>query len=90
MSQNIEAFVFVWNQHLWSNALAIITEFCYNKGMNSSTQKRKRIVKQAVANERLEGLKVSKESQQIAGSYVTGEASAKQAAAKIRARYGSL
>ena len=58
--------------------------------MNSPTQKRKTIVKQAVANERLEGLKVSKESQKIANSYVAGKASAKQAAAKIRARYGSL
>ena len=58
--------------------------------MNSSTQKRKKIVKQAVANESLEGLKVSKKSQKIADSYVAGKASAKQAAAKIRARYGSL
>lgn len=58
--------------------------------MNSLTQKRKRIVEQAVANQRLEGLKVSQESQKIAGSYVAGKASAKQAAAKIRARYGSL
>jgi hypothetical protein len=58
--------------------------------MNSPTQKRKRIVEQAVANERLEGLKVSKESQKIVSSYVVGKASAKQAAAKIRARYGSL
>ena len=58
--------------------------------MNSPTQKRKSIVKQAVANERLEGLRVSKESQKIASSYVAGKASAKQAAAKIRARYGSL
>jgi hypothetical protein len=58
--------------------------------MKSPTQKRKTIVKQAIANERLEGLKVSKESQKIANSYVAGKASAKQAAAKIRARYGSL
>jgi hypothetical protein len=58
--------------------------------MNSSTQKRKKIVKQAVANEKLEGLRVSKESQKIANTYVAGEASAKQAAEKIRARYGAL
>jgi hypothetical protein len=58
--------------------------------MNTPTQKRKNAVKQAVANERLEGLKVSKESQRIASNYVAGKASAKQAAAKIRARYGSL
>jgi hypothetical protein len=58
--------------------------------MSSSTQKRKRIVEQAVANEKLEGLKVSKESQKIANTYVAGKASAKQAAEKIRARYGAL
>lgn len=58
--------------------------------MNSPTQKRKMIVKQAVANERLEGLKVSKESQKIADNYVVGKASAKQVAQKIRARYGVL
>lgn len=73
-----------------TNHLATTAHFCYNIGMNLPTQKRKKIVKQAVANERLEGLKVSKESQQIAGSYVAGKASAKQAAAKIRARYGKL
>jgi hypothetical protein len=58
--------------------------------MNSPVQKRKKIVKQAVANERLEGLKVSKESQKIANNYIVGKASAKQVAQKIRARYGSL
>lgn len=58
--------------------------------MNLTSQKRKRVVEQAVANERLEGLKVSKESQKIAGNYVAGKASAKQATPKIRARYGSL
>ena len=58
--------------------------------MNSPTQKRKKVVDQAIANEKLEGLKVSKESQKIAGGYVAGKASAKQAAEKIRARYGSL
>ena len=58
--------------------------------MNSTTQKRKMVVKQAVANERLEGLKVSKESQKIANNYIVGKASAKQAAQKIRARYGVL
>lgn len=58
--------------------------------MNSSIQKRKKLVKQAVANERLEGLKVSQESQKIANNYVTGKVSAEQAAEKIRARYGKL
>lgn len=58
--------------------------------MNSPIQKRKKVVKQAIANERLEGLKVSKESQKIANNYVAGKVTAKQAAAKIRARYGVL
>jgi len=55
--------------------------------MNTSSQKRKNTVKQAIANEKLEGLKVSRESQKIAGSYIAGKASAKDAAAKIKARY---
>lgn len=58
--------------------------------MNTSAQKRKKIVQQAVANERLEGLKVSKKSQKIASSYIAGKTSAKEAAKKIRARYGKL
>lgn len=58
--------------------------------MNFSIKKRKKIVKQAIANERLEGLKVSKESQKIANNYIVGKTTAKQAAQKIRARYGAL
>ena len=58
--------------------------------MNSSIKKRKNIVKQAIANEKLEGLQVSSEAQKIADNYVTGKVSAKSAAAKIRARYGAL
>ncbi|HMI09508.1 MAG TPA: antitoxin VbhA family protein [Candidatus Saccharimonadales bacterium] len=58
--------------------------------MNSPTQKRRKIVEQAIANEKLEGLKVSQESQKIAGDYVLGKMSAKQAAEKIRAYYESL
>jgi hypothetical protein len=59
--------------------------------MNSViVKKRKNVVKQAVANEKLEGLKVSKKSQKIAENYVVGKASAKQAASMIRARYGVL
>lgn len=57
--------------------------------MKSSTQKREKVVKQAIANEKLEGLKVSRESKSIAATYIAGKASAKAAAAKIRARYGS-
>jgi hypothetical protein len=45
-------------------------------------------VKQAVANERLENLVVSEESQRIADNYVVGKADAKQVADQIRARYG--
>lgn len=56
--------------------------------MNTATQRRKKIVKQAVANQKLEGLKVSQESLKIADSYVVGKASAKEVAAKIRTRYG--
>jgi hypothetical protein len=58
--------------------------------MNLPTKKREKVVKQAIANEKLEGLKVSRETKKIADNYVTGKASAKMVAAKIRARYGSL
>jgi len=53
-------------------------------------KKRENTVAQAIANEKLEGLKVSRETRKIADSYITGKASAKSAAAKIRARYGTL
>lgn len=58
--------------------------------MQTPIQKRQDIVKQAIANERLEGLKVSKESQKIADDYIVGKITAKEAAKKIRARYGVL
>lgn len=58
--------------------------------MSSPAKKREKIVNQAVANEKLEGLQVSKEARKIADSYVTGKASAESVAAKIRARYGTL
>ena len=58
--------------------------------MDSSVQKRKKVVEQAVANQKLESLKVSRETRKIADNYITGKASAKEAAAKIRARYGAL
>ena len=58
--------------------------------MNTPIQKREKVVKQAIANEKLEGLKVSPEARKIADSYVAGKASASSVAAKIRARYGSL
>ncbi len=56
--------------------------------MNSTLKQRQNTVKQADANQRLEGLKVSKATKKIADNYVTGKASAKEAAKKIRARYG--
>lgn len=58
--------------------------------MNQPIAKREKIVKQAIANEKLEGLKVSTEARKIADNYVTGKASAKLVADKIRARYGTL
>lgn len=64
--------------------------FWYNVVMESSVVKRQKTVKQAVANEKLEGLKVSSETRKIADSYITGKASAKAVADKIRARYGTL
>lgn len=58
--------------------------------MNKQAMKRTKSVQQAVANERLEGLRVSKDSLEIAENYIVGKVSAKQAAKKIRARYGAL
>jgi hypothetical protein len=58
--------------------------------MGTPIQKRQKTVEQAIANEKLEGLKVSRETRKIADNYVTGKVSAKAAAAKIRARYGTL
>jgi hypothetical protein len=58
--------------------------------MNSTSQNREKNVRQAVANEKLEGLEVSRETRKIADSYIVGKASAKAVAAKIRARYGAL
>lgn len=62
----------------------------YNYNMNVVTKKRSKAVNQAVANQKLEGLKVSRESKKIASEYVSGKLSAKQAAHKIRTRYGSI
>ena len=58
--------------------------------MSLTIKNRKKAVKQAVANEKLEGLKESDEARKIADNYITGKVSAKSAAAKIRARYGNL
>jgi len=56
--------------------------------MKTALQIRENNVKQAVANEKLEGLKVSQETRKIADNYIVGKVSAKTVAAKIRARYG--
>lgn len=58
--------------------------------MITDTQKRKNIVKQAIANEKLEDLRVLPESKKIADNYIVGKASAKNVAAKIRARFGEI
>ncbi|HEY1835459.1 MAG TPA: hypothetical protein VGG13_01405 [Candidatus Saccharimonadales bacterium] len=58
--------------------------------MSTTGQKRKKTVKQAIANEKLEGLVVSRETRKLADNYITGKASAKTVAAKIRARYGKI
>lgn len=58
--------------------------------MNLAIKKRKRVVEQAIANERLEGLQVSKESQRIADIYIIGKISSKEAAKRIRTHYGIL
>ena len=58
--------------------------------MHLFIEKRKNTVKQAIANEKLEGLQVSPEARKIADNYIAGKASAKSAAAKIRARYSNL
>ena len=57
---------------------------------NVDKSKRATEVIRAVANERLEGLVVSKESLRIADRYVVGKASAREVAARIRSRYGIL
>lgn len=56
--------------------------------MGQTDRRRAARVERAVANERLEGLVVSEDARRIADSYVVGKASAREAAAKIRARYG--
>ena len=58
--------------------------------MNKVVLKRTKNVHKAIANERLEGLIVSNESKKLANNYITGKATAKQVASKIRARYGVL
>jgi len=58
--------------------------------MKNDSLSRAAEVARAVANQRLEGLVVSEDSKRIADRYVVGEASAREAAAQIRARYGII
>lgn len=49
---------------------------------------RKEKVKQAIANEKLEGLNISKNTKKTLDEYVAGKISAKEAAQQVYARYG--
>ena len=51
-------------------------------------EKRKEKVKQAIANERLEGLWVSKDTKRTLDDYIAGKVSASEAAEQVFARYG--
>ena len=51
-------------------------------------EKRKERVEQAVANERLEGLKISRKTKHTLNEYIAGKISAKEAAEQVYARYG--
>ena len=54
-----------------------------------TAEERKEKVKQALANERLEGLKVSKFAKKVSDDYIAGKVSAKEASRQIRQRYGA-
>ena len=56
--------------------------------MHMTEQERKEQVRQAIANERLEGLEVSPETKQTLDEYIAGKLSAEEAAAQVFARYG--
>ena len=49
---------------------------------------RKEKVKQAIANEKLEGLNISKNTKKTLDEYIAGKISAKEAARQVYARYG--
>lgn len=49
---------------------------------------RKEKVKQAIANEKIEGLDVSKSTKKTLDDYIAGKLSAKEAAKQVFARYG--
>jgi hypothetical protein len=58
--------------------------------MRTVISKKQKELNQAVANERLENLKVSKETLKLAGNYVSEKASLKDVSKQIRARYGAI
>ncbi len=49
---------------------------------------RKEKVKQAIANEKLEGLNISKNTRETLDEYIAGKISAKEAAQQVYDRYG--
>ena len=49
---------------------------------------RKEKVKQAIANEKLEGLNISNTTKKTLDEYVAGKISAKEAAQQVYSRYG--
>lgn len=49
---------------------------------------RKEKVKQAIANEKLEGLNISKNTKKALDEYIAGKISAKEAARQVYVRYG--
>jgi LytS/YehU family sensor histidine kinase len=56
--------------------------------MTKTQQERKKKFEQVEANERLEGLEVSKDTKKIVGNYISEKASLKEVAKQIRSRYG--
>ena len=53
-----------------------------------TAEERKEKVEQAVANERLEGLEISRETREVLDDYIAGKMTAKQAARQVYERYG--
>ena len=51
-------------------------------------QERREKVRQVIANERLEGLRISKNTRKIYDDYIVGKISAKEAAEQVFSRYG--
>ena len=56
----------------------------------TSDKKRQKLVNQAIANERLEGLEISPFAKKASDSYVAGKIPLEEASRQIRQRYGVL